>query len=309
MDFVRKYFTLFFKGVAMGAADVVPGVSGGTIAFITGIYEQLLSAIGAFNLTSLKVLKNNGFVAFWHYVHGTFVAVLLSGILLSIMTFARLISYLLHEYPLPLWGFFFGLIIASVGYIWHQIPVRGPGCWVFMVLGASVVLGIAFSPHVQLQASPLNIFWAGMVAICAMILPGISGSFILLILGIYPVILGAITRFDLSVLLVFIAGCLSGLMLFSRFLIWLLDRFENHTMAALTGFLVGSLAVVWPWQRFDSVLEESGSGLSRIQLFWPTSFAEEVGDSRLLLVIALMVVGFILVQVLEFVGRGASRKV
>jgi putative membrane protein len=309
MDFARKYFSLFCKGVAMGAADVVPGVSGGTIAFISGIYEQLLRAICAFNVPALKVLKTEGFVSFWNHVHGTFVCVLFSGILLSIVTFARLISHLLEHYPLPLWGFFFGLIVASVSHVWQQIPVRGFKCWIAMLLGTGVVLGIAFSPHIQLQPSPLSIFGAGMLAICAMILPGISGSFILLILGVYPVILGAITNFDLAVLAIFVAGCLSGLMFFSRFLIWLLGRFHNLTMAVLTGFLIGSLAVVWPWQRLDPVTDAGVSTPSGSQLFWPSSYARELGDPQWLLVIILMTTGFLLVLTLEYAGRRGSPKI
>ncbi len=309
MDFIRRYFALFCKGVAMGAADVVPGVSGGTIAFISGIYEQLLGAIGSFNLAALKVLRYQGVNAFWQHVQGTFLSVLLGGILLSVATFAHLLEYLLVTHPLPVWGFFFGLIIASVVYIWRQAPVRGGLCWLLLVLGAGLVLLSAFAPHGQIPEGtsphPLIIFGAGMLAICAMILPGVSGSFILLLLGMYPVILGAVVHFQPWIVLSFVAGCGAGLLMFSRLLYWLLKRFYGPTLALLTGFLVGSLAVVWPWKQLKV---GSGDELDRAhastQLYWPWDYAQTVGEPQTLTVVALMVVGLALVLVLEYVGRG-----
>ena len=303
--FMRKYFLLFCKGVAMGAADVVPGVSGGTIAFISGIYEQLLAAISSFNLAALTVFKERGFAALWQHVHGTFLAVLVSGILLSVATFARVFSYLLEYHPLLLWGFFFGLIVASIIYIWRQIPVRTISNWLFLALGASVVLATAFAPHLEVQPSPLFVFGAGMIAICAMILPGISGSFILLLLGMYPVVLGAISNFDFTVLIIFCGGCLTGLMLFSRLLFWLLRHFHSHTLATLTGFLVGSLVVVWPWQQVLEVGGDAEHPVTKAQLFWPWQYAETIGDPQSLLVLGLMAVGLALVLVLEMVGGGS----
>lgn len=317
MKLLPGYFALFFKGMAMGAADVVPGVSGGTIAFISGIYEQLLGAIGSFNITALKVLRRQGPVAAWRHVQGSFLLVLFCGIMLSVATFARLLAYLLVHYPLQVWGFFFGLILASVIYIWRQIPVRGGACWLFMMLGAAVVLVSAFAPHLQFEEGvmphTLTIFGAGMLAICAMILPGVSGSFILLMLGMYPVILSAIAQFDMSVLLTFMAGCLTGLLLFSRFLYWLLHKFYGPTLAVLTGFLVGSLAVVWPWQQrtvldgADSLVRP-GTGPEQAyganHLFWPWDYAQAIGESQWLVVGVLMIVGLSLVLTLEHLGGG-----
>ena len=307
MKFLHRYFSLFCKGLAMGAADVVPGVSGGTIAFISGIYEQLLDAIGSFNLTALKVLRTRGVTAFWIYIQGTFLSVLLSGILLSIATFARLLTYLLNHHPLLVWGFFFGLIVASVVYIWRQIPLRSLTCWIALVAGAGAVLLIAFAPHLHMPEGslphPFYIFGAGALAICAMILPGISGSFILLMLGIYPVILDAVVDANWWILMVFVAGCAVGLLVFSRFLRWLLERFHSLTLSVLTGFLVGSLVVVWPWQRL--IMEPKinlEQAYAKPQLFWPSDYAQTVGDSQWLAVVGFMIFGFSLVLVLEYAG-------
>ncbi len=295
----------------MGAADVVPGVSGGTIAFISGIYEQLLSAIGSFNLGALRVLRNQGIGACWQTIQGTFLTVLLSGILLSVATFARLLTYLLNEHPLLVWGFFFGLIVASVIYIWRQIQMRSIACWLLLLVGTGVVLGTTFVPHINIPAEsvphPAHIFGAGMVAICAMILPGISGSFILLLLGMYPVILSAVVRADFSVLILFAAGCATGLLAFSRFLYWLLMRFHNLTLSLLTGFLVGSLAVVWPWKQSVLTHTDAGQALQQPHLYWPTTYAEAVGDPQYLAVLASMVFGLSLVLMLEYVG-GSQQK-
>ena len=307
MKFLRLYFTLFCKGVAMGAADVVPGVSGGTIAFISGIYEQLLDAIGSFNLTALKVLRTRGVAAFWQYIQGTFLSVLLSGILLSIATFARLLTYLLNHHPLLVWGFFFGLIVASVVYIWRQIPLRSLTCWIALVVGTGAVMLIAFAPHLHIPEGslphPLYIFGAGALAICAMILPGISGSFVLLLLGIYPVILDAVVDANWWVLALFVAGCATGLLVFSRFLRWLLEHFYSLTLSVLTGFLVGSLVVVWPWQRL--IMEsrtDPGQEYAKTQLFWPSDYAQVAGESQWLAVVGFMIVGFSLVLILEYAG-------
>lgn len=297
----------------MGAADVVPGVSGGTIAFISGIYEQLLGAISSFNLNALKVLRGQGIQAFWVHVQGTFLTVLFTGILLSVATFARVLQYLLVHHPLLVWGFFFGLIVASVVYIWRQISGHSIGGWLLLLTGAGLVLASLYTPQVKIEAGliphPLTIFGAGMLAISAMILPGVSGSFILLLLGMYPVILSAVVRVDLTVLLTFVAGCATGLLLFSRLLYWLLTRFQNLTLALLTGFLIGSLAVVWPWQQFKVAPEdESGQAHGTVQLFWPWDYADAVGDSQFLLVVCLMVAGLSLVLALESVSGGQRDK-
>lgn len=305
MKGLRAYFVLFLKGMAMGAADVVPGVSGGTIAFISGIYEELLRSIRACTPFALASLFRDGPKVFWRRINGTFLSVLFSGILFSIATLARLISYLLDHQPLLLWSFFFGLIVASILFIWRQLARKGFWEYLFLLLGLCAALASAFAPPVQLEPTLFVVFGAGMLAICAMILPGISGSFILLLLGMYSVILGAVSSVDFSMLGIFALGCAAGLMLFSRLLSWLLSRFHGVTLSVLTGFLAGSLVMVWPWR--ESTITANKGHADTLHLLAPSQYAQVVGDAQLPAALGLMIVGFVLVLLLEVVGgRRAS---
>lgn len=244
-----KHVWLFLKGLAMGAADVVPGVSGGTIAFITGIYTELLDSIKSINIHALKILLQDGPAAFWRAVNGTFLLVLGSGILLALLTLARGIHYLLMNYPVWVWSFFFGLILASCWHIGKQIPRwRWPEA-VMLIAGAVLAGWISIASPAQVEATRMTVLLAGSVAICAMILPGISGSFILLLMGLYEPILGAVKQLDLELLGLFACGALAGLALFSRLLSWLLHHYRNAMFSLLTGFMVGSLLKVWPWKE------------------------------------------------------------
>jgi len=303
---LRAYFVLFLKGMAMGAADVVPGVSGGTIAFISGIYEELLRSIRAFTPFALASLFNDGPMVFWRRINGTFLSVLFSGILFSVVTLARLITYLLDQQPLLLWSFFFGLIMASILFIWRQLTRKGFWEYLFLFLGLCAALASAFAPRVQLEPTSFVVFGAGMLAICAMILPGISGSFILLLLGMYSVILEAISSADFSLLSIFTLGCVVGLMVFSRLLSWLLSRFQGVTLSVLTGFLAGSLVMVWPWR--EPVIATNKGHSDALNLLVPSQYGQTVGDAQLFTALGLMVVGFVVVMLLEYIGaRRASR--
>ena len=286
--------------MAMGAADVVPGVSGGTIAFISGIYEELLSSIRACTPLALVSLFRDGPEIFWGRINGTFLSVLFGGILFSVATLARLITYLLEHQSLLLWSFFFGLIVASILFIWRQLRRKGLWEYVFLLLGLCAALASAFSPTVQLEPTMPIVFGAGMLAICAMILPGISGSFILLLLGMYSVILGAVSTANFSLLAIFALGCVAGLMIFSRLLSWLLSRFHGLTLSALTGFLTGSLVMVWPWRESTMAVGEGHA--TGLHLLAPSQYAQVLGDAQLPAVLGLMLVGFILVLLLEYVG-------
>ncbi|OUS08112.1 hypothetical protein A9Q90_04590 [Gammaproteobacteria bacterium 54_18_T64] len=301
---MRAYVLLFLKGVAMGAADVVPGVSGGTIAFISGIYEELLSSIRACTPLALVSLFRTGPKAFWQRINGTFLSVLFSGILLSIATLARLITYLLEHQSLLLWAFFFGLIVASVFFIWRQLLSKGFWEYLFLLLGLCAALASALAPQVQLEPTPLAVFGTGMLAICAMILPGISGSFILLLLGMYSIVLGAVSAANFPLLAIFALGCVTGLMLFSRLLSWLLSRFHGPTLSLLTGFLAGSLVMVWPWRESKSLVEQ---GSMSLHLLTPSQYVQMVADAQLPTVVALMLVGFMLVLLLEYIGGRQAR--
>lgn len=243
------YALLYLRGMAMGAADVVPGVSGGTIAFITGIYEELIDSIRSVTPAAFRILFTEGIPAFWARVNGWFLLVLLAGIATSVFSLARLITWLLDTWPVPVWSFFLGLIACSAWFVGRRIGHWTPGHVGLLVLGAVFAWWLTAASPAAAPLTLLNVFLAGCIAICAMILPGISGSFILLLLGMYAHVLGAVKGFDLALLGVFAGGCLVGLLVFSHVLGWLLDRFHWGTLSVLTGFMVGSLNKVWPWKQ------------------------------------------------------------
>lgn len=279
----------------MGAADIVPGVSGGTVAFITGIYDTLIDSIRSFDLRALRHLLRLELRELWQHVNGPFLLALLAGIATSIFSLARLISWILEQHPVPLWAFFFGLILASALVLLRHVGAWTPVRLLCVAAGAAVALAIALSPMASLGSGWGAVFLAGFLAICAMVLPGISGSFILVLLGMYPVVLTAVKSLDLLFLLVFAFGAGLGLLCFSRLLHWLLHRFHQGTMAVLTGFLFGSLTVVWPWKRvLQWIAGSDGEPRPARQLpVWPGEYRQWAGeDPQLWLCIALMLVGF-----------------
>lgn len=296
---------LFLTGAAMGAADVVPGVSGGTIAFISGIYFRLLNAIRSAP-SALAVLFKEGFAAAWARLDGTFLAVLGSGIALSILSLARVISWLLENYPSCVWGFFFGLIVASCVYLATQVRWRWQEC-VFLVIGIAVAVFIGSIRPSEIEPTTSTIFFSGAIAICAMILPGISGSFILLIIGMYPTVINALKSFDVVFVVTFASGCVVGLLGFSHVLSYLINRFQAPVLALLTGFLAGSLAMVWPWQHVVESVEKSDGRVVafRTENVMPAEFAQLTGaDPYTPIVLALMVFGVLLVYLMSRLGPG-----
>ena len=240
---------LTMKGLAMGAADVVPGVSGGTIAFISGIYEELIDSINNINLGALNVLRKEGVKAFWNHVNGTFFLFLFAGIIISIVSLAKVVTYFLEVHPVLIWSFFFGLIIASVVLIGKTIKKWSPGVIVTLLIGAGIAFYISSIESVASVEAKWYILLSGALAICAMILPGISGSFILVLLGTYHIVLDAIKSKDLMTIGLFAVGCLVGLLTFARVLKYLFKNFKELTVALLTGFMIGSLYKVWPWKN------------------------------------------------------------
>lgn len=287
---------LFLIGAAMGAADVVPGVSGGTIAFISGIYFRLLNAIRSAP-SAVAVFFKEGFAAAWAHVDGTFLAVLGSGIALSILSLARVISWLLANYPSAVWGFFFGLIVASCVFLGAQVRWRWQEV-VFLIIGITIAVFIGSIRPSEIEATTVTIFFSGAIAICAMILPGISGSFILLIIGMYPTVINALKSFDLAFVAVFASGCLVGLLGFSHVLSYLITRFRAPVLALLTGFLAGSLAMVWPWQHVvESYEKPDGRVVAlRTENLMPNEFSQLSGqDPHTIIVVGLMVFGVVLV--------------
>ena len=305
----RQYLILYLKGLAMGAADVVPGVSGGTIAFVSGIYIELINSIKGLNLRALKILGNEGLAPAWQHINGNFLLCLVAGIFTSLFSLANVMQYLLLEHPLPLWSFFSGLIVGSVIYLLRQHPFRHRSDLGLFVLGIGVAYGISIAPAVTLEGDHLTMFFAGSIALCAMILPGISGSFILVLLGLYPVFIAAIVNIKLDILVVFACGGLIGLMSFSRLLSWLLSHYQTAVIATMCGFLVGSLNIIWPWKHvIISTTSHSGkvTVLAADNLF-PQQFADTVGqDPQTVLCVIALAIGLILVLGLEYVGEKYS---
>ncbi len=242
-----KTLRYFLCGLAMGAADVVPGVSGGTIAYMSGIYETLLDSIRSFDAVFLRLILQRRWKAALQHVRWSFLLPLACGVLLSIFSLARLILWLLGEWPDILWGFFSGLILASIALMARKLPPRLLPM-LFLLAGAAAAWHVAGMGSLQAGHGPANIFAAGFIALCAMILPGISGSFMLVLMGQYACILQAVTELRLSVLLVFACGGACGLLLFSRLLSRCFSRFPRHTHAVMIGIMAGCLRLAWPWQ-------------------------------------------------------------
>ncbi|MAG66575.1 MULTISPECIES: DUF368 domain-containing protein [Pseudomonadaceae] len=306
---MKEYLLIFLRGVAMGAADVVPGVSGGTIAFISGIYDRLLAAIAACTPDKLIWLLRGRIAETWRAVDGAFLATLLAGILCSIASLARLITYLLEHHGVLLWSFFFGLILVSVYLVGREISRWNAWTLLAAVAGALFAYVITVASPLALSVTPLNVFLGGCIAICAMILPGISGSFILLLLGLYSGVLHAVKTADLGLLGLFALGCVVGLLSFSRLLSWLLSHARNVTLAFLTGLLVGSLNKVWPWKQ--TLTWRTNSHGEQVPLteanLLPQHYSQLTGEASLWQAgLALMVLGVVLVLLLEWWGRRSA---
>ncbi len=284
---------IFFRGMAMGAADVVPGVSGGTLALITGIYEELIDTLGGLTPRLLKVWHQQGVVAFWQQANLTFLVTLLAGIFTSIAVLARLITWLLETHPVPVWAFFSGLILASIFLVLKPLQQRGAVQIAAFVAGTGVAVAIGLAPALSAVGSGATVFFfSGMLAICAMILPGISGSFILLLLGMYQPVLEAVKQGEIPLLLAFMAGCAIGLLSFVHVLKWTLHRYHDTVMALLAGFMAGSLLKLWPWRV---------SGEQGLADRWlsPAQYASETGDgSQLALALLAALVAAMLVWLL-----------
>jgi len=281
----------------MGAADVVPGVSGGTIAFISGIYEELIGSINKVNLGTLKTLRKEGFSAMWKSVNGNFLLSLLIGIAISVISLAKIIRHLLETQPVLIWAFFFGLVLASIIHVAKQITKWNIGAVILLVIGAIVAYYITTLVPQTAEISSGYVFLSGALAICAMILPGISGSYILLLLGMYKPVLDAIHDKDFKIIGLLGAGAIVGLLSFSRLLKWLFDHYQNLTLATLTGFIIGSLNKIWPWKKvIDS--EMINGKLKILQEKSVTPFQYE-GDNELLWAVILAFVGFMFIVLLE----------
>jgi putative membrane protein len=306
----KDYILLFLKGVGMGGADVVPGVSGGTIAFIAGIYEELLDSIKSFDKGAIQLLFAGRFADLWKHVNGNFLAALFSGILISIASLAKLIHYLLNNHPIQLWSFFFGLIIISALLVTRQIRKWNILVVVSGILGVFIAYFVTSATPATTPDNYLFIFISGAVAICAMILPGISGSFILLILGKYEFIIESVKDMNILVILTFGIGCVIGLLSFSRLVSWLLHKYHDITVALLAGFMLGSLNKIWPWKETLSTrLNSKGEIVPLIQQnLWPTEYMQEVGEPLIIHAILFFAIGILIIIGIEKIAQLTSHK-
>ncbi len=295
---LKDYSIILLKGVAMGAADVVPGVSGGTIAFISGIYEELLESISSVSFKTIEVLRTQGINAAWKQINGNFLISLLIGIGISVVSLAKIISWLLENEPVLLWAFFFGLVLASIFFIGKQITKWNVVTFIVLTGGTLLAYWITtLQPLVNENSSSVFLFISGAFAICAMILPGISGAFILVLLGAYRPVLEAVHSRDFKIIIIIGAGAIVGLLTFSRLLKWLFHHHKNLTLAILTGFVLGSLNKIWPWKRIiESKVIEGKEIVLEEKSISPFVYGE---DNQLLLAVLLAAVGFMSIILLE----------
>lgn len=300
---------LFFKGMAMGIADLMPGVSGGTIALLLGVYKKLIQSIDSINLKNLKRLKSEGFVVFWNAINGNFLGLLFLGIITAIFAFSFAIDYLMTHHPIPLWSFFLGLLLATILILKNRVNHWSPVNFSLMVLTAVLSFFVTQITPSETEIGKLYLFISGFFGIIAMILPGISGAYILLILGAYSTVIGLIKDTlsgllgfqtgllipTLSQLMVFVLGILIGLRIFSSVLKWLFEHQQDKTMAALIGLMIGALHKIWPWQeKFDLVLSNSTK-----TILLPLSPLEYDGDPQLVFALFFFILGMSLVYLLE----------
>lgn len=295
------YLVISLKGIAMGAADAVPGVSGGTIAFISGIYEELINTISNVNISLFKTLFKSGFKSFWKQLNGNFLLALLSGIIVSFVSFMRLAKYLIENEPVLIWSFFFGLIIASIYFVGKQVTKWNLKVFIGLLFGTFSAFYISMLPSMASNENTYFLFFAGALAICAMILPGISGSFILVILGAYKTLSDALHDFDIKKIVFFVSGALIGILSFSHLLKWLFKHYHNLTLSILTGFIFGSLNKVWPWKE-TLTWHINSKGIKTPLTDQSVSPFSYDGDHHLFLAIILMIVGFLTIFILEKIG-------
>ena len=320
---LKDYLLVSVKGACMGAADVIPGVSGGTIAFIMGIYDEFVGSIASINAEAVRLLFKGQFKAFWKHINGTFLLSLVAGIGVSVIALAGLMQMFLNNYPIQTWAFFFGLIVASSIFI-----LRGISGWRLKEAGflvGGIILGAVvctLSPT-QTPDALWFIFLSGAIAICAMILPGISGSFILLILGKYQYIMSAISGLvsgenfgsNLLILTIFLIGAVCGILAFSKLLHWLLARWNKETLIILAGFIIGSLVKVWPWSNMAAIVCSQFPEVEDIgRSYSPELFEELVSqyaasaDMHIGAAILFALLGFFLVTGIEIAGKRISQK-
>lgn len=300
---IVHHILFFFKGFAMGAANVIPGVSGGTIALITGIFERIIDAIKSFNGTAFRLLVKGKINEFIQYTDLYFLLSVFVGMVVSVVTLAKLLAFLFANYPIYIWAFFFGLILASVYYVGKTITRWNMSVVIIFILGTATAFSVTFLTPATQNDSFFYLVICGVVAICSMILPGLSGSFILILLGNYElVMIQAVNEMNMNILFPVLIGAVAGLVLFSHILSWIYKKFKNQTIAILTGFILGSLSILWPWkneiyrvnQAGDFILNNGEKIVQSYSLYIPKSLNVEVGVA-----IGFIILGIFSIAVIE----------
>jgi putative membrane protein len=301
----KDYLLLYVKGVSMGVADVIPGVSGGTIAFISGIYEELIASIKSIDADAFMLLGQFKIQSFWKSINGNFLISVLAGIVTSLLSLSRLMTYLLEHHPIPVWSFFFGLILVSAPLIMRDIKKWNVATILSGIIGIVIAYLITVISPTETPTNLPFIFFCGALAICAMILPGISGAFILLLIGKYEYMIRALIGFDIPVIIVFVTGCFLGLLGFSRFLSWVLTHYRFPTLALLAGFMIGSLNKVWPWKEITAFrINSEGLQVPAMdRSILPAQYVEKTGlDPLLFQAVLFVALGNFLVVAIEKVA-------
>ena len=295
---MKRHLGIFLRGMAMGAADLVPGVSGGTVALITGIYDELLQSISAVSWGLVQTWRDKGLRGVMHTLNAPFLIALVAGIGASIVALSGLLHHLLEYHKAPLFAFFFGLVAASIPLVGREISQRNAAHTILFIAGAAITFIVGSLPPLEVEPSLVYLFVCGAVAACAMILPGISGSFILLLLGVYSAVIGALKELDLMVIVTVGAGVVTGLLGFSKGLKALLASARTRVMATLTGFLLGSLQALWPWKENALLLHTHSDGR---ETWLQTNAWPDSGDLFFCLVCAAA--GIALVVSLQWLGK------
>ncbi len=308
---MKEYFNLFLKGLGVGAANVIPGVSGGTIALITGIFEKLINSLKSIDIKAVKLFFSGRFKEFANYINLDFLIAVFAGVFVSILTFAKLLEFLFKEYPVFVWSFFFGLIVASVYFVGKTIKKLNLSVGFSFLFGTAIALTISFLTPASENDGIYYLFICGIVAVCSMIIPGLSGSFVLILMGNYQLVfIEAVNNFDFRILLPVGLGAIFGLIAFSHLLSWIFKRFREQTLALLTGFILGSLGMLWPWKREIFQLNASGGYVTKpdgsfvIQGY--ERFVPESLNGEVVIAVLLMIFGIVSISLLEWVASKKS---
>lgn len=308
---MKKYLTLFFKGIGIGAANVVPGVSGGTIALITGIFEPLIEAIKSFNLKAIKLLLGGKFKTFSKHINLDFLIAIFLGVFVSILTFAKIIGYLLEYHPVYIYATFFGLILASAYFVGKTIDRWNVPIILFIIAGTSIALLLTFIKPASENSALWYLLICGIVATCSMILPGISGSFVLILMGNYQLIMiDAVNNLNIKIILPVVIGAVAGLLLFSNFLSWVFKHYKNETIAVLSGFILGSIGVLWPWKTELYISNAAGEYLMKDGKMLVEGYQwnmPEALNGEVILAILFMLLGIFIIWGTEYLATRKSK--